>query len=279
MNRSDDPLDRLVAEVLRSPKYSRVCEEFVRRIGADELGKRRRLKEAVKATKNKLHQVGGAYLDTAPNYATWERMLAASASDRARLLETCRTIMDHHASTRERLPILEEFFAATLSDLAPVRSVLDVACGLNPLAIPWMPLAPGAAYYAYDIYHDMIGLIDGFMRLVGVNGQAQARDMLQFMPPETVEVALFLKTIPCLEQVDKSAGLRLLEAVHADYVLVSFPVRSLGGFDKGMVENYEARLHELLAGKDWPVKRFEFATELAFLVDRRGVPPRGGNGS
>jgi 16S rRNA (guanine(1405)-N(7))-methyltransferase len=279
MGTDDDPLERLVSEVLRSPKYRRVCEEFVRRVGADELGKRRSLKEAIKATKNKLHQVGGAYLESPPNYAAWEGMLAASAGDRARFLETCRTIMGHHASTRERLPLLDEFFATALADLAPVRSVLDVACGLNPLAIPWMPLAPDAAYYAYDIYRDMIGFIDGFLRLVGVNGRAQARDMLQFVPPEKVEVAFLLKTIPCLEQIDRSAALRLLEAVNADHVLVSFPVRSLGGFDKGMVDHYETRLHELLAGKDWPVKRFEFATELAFLVDKRGAPPREGNGS
>jgi 16S rRNA (guanine(1405)-N(7))-methyltransferase len=277
MGTADDPLDRLVAEVLRSPKYSQICEEFVRRVGAGELGKRRSLKEAVKATKNKLHQVGGAYLDSPPNYVAWQERLAASAPDQERWRETCRAIMAYHASTRERLPILDEFFATALADLAPVRSVLDVACGLDPLAIPWMPLAPDAAYYAYDIYRDMIGFIDGFMRLVGVNGQARARDMLQFIPPEPVEVAYLLKTIPCLEQVDKSAGLRLLETVHAGHVLVSFPVRSLGGFDKGMADNYEARLHELLAGKDWPVKRFEFATELAFLVDKRGSPPREGD--
>jgi 16S rRNA (guanine(1405)-N(7))-methyltransferase len=279
MGADDDPLDRLVAEVLRSPKYSQVCEEFVRRIGAGELGKRRSLKEAIKATKNKLHQVGGAYLETAPNYVAWQERLTASAPDRERLREACRAIMAYHSSTRERLSLLDAFFATTLADLAPVRSVLDVACGLNPLAIPWMPLAPGATYYAYDIYRDMIGFIDGFMHLVSVNGQAQARDMLQFVPPERVEVAFLLKTIPCLEQVDKSAGLRLLEAVNAGHALVSFPVRSLGGFDKGMADHYEARLYELLAGKGWPVKRFEFATELAFLVDKRGAPLREGDGS
>ncbi|HVO69609.1 MAG TPA: hypothetical protein VMT24_06170 [Aggregatilineaceae bacterium] len=274
MGTDNDPLDRLAADVLRSPKYGQVCEEFIRYVGAGELRKRRNLKEAVKATKNKLHQVGGAYLGSRPNYVEWGDMLAVSVPDRERFRETCRRIMGYHASTRERLPLLDEFFAAILADLAPVRSVLDVACGLNPLAIRWMPLAPGAAYYAYDIYRDMIGFIDGFLSLVGVNGQAQARDMLQFVPPEKVEVAFLLKTIPCLEQVDQSAGLRLLEAVNADHVLVSFPVLSLGGFDKRMADNYEARLHDLLAGKGWPVKRFEFATELAFLVDKRGAPTR-----
>ena len=267
MGSSDDLLDHLVAAVSHSPRYNRVCEEAVRRVGAAEISKRRTLKEAIKATKNKLHQVGGAYLDGSLSYARWLESLATS-SDPEEFRAACRVIMAHHASTRERLPILDEFYAAVLADLAPVQSVLDVACGLNPLAIPWMPLAPGAAYYAYDIYHDMIDFINVFFRLANVAGRSEARDMIQFAPPEKGQVALLLKTIPCLEQIDKSAGLRLLEGIHADHIVVSFPVRSLGGFEKGMAATYEARLHELLAGKNWPVKRYEFATELAFRVTK-----------
>ena len=63
--------DRLVAAVLDSPKHGRICEEFIRRVGAEELPKRRNLKDAIKATKNKLHQVGGAYLDGSLPYARW----------------------------------------------------------------------------------------------------------------------------------------------------------------------------------------------------------------
>ena len=81
-------------------------------------------------------------------------------------------------------------------------------------------------------------------------------------------MALILKTIPCLEQLDKTAGLRLLETIQAEHILVSFPVHSLGGRSKGMVENYEARFHALVQGKRWAIQRFEFATELAFLVTK-----------
>lgn len=270
MAKTGDPLDELVSAILKSQKYSRVCEDVVRRVGAAELDKRRSLKEAIKAAKNKLHQIGGAYLDDSPNYAAWSRALAEAApSDPEALRTACREIMSHHASTKERLSILDEFYAAVLTDLAPVHSVLDIACGLNPLAIPWMPLAPGATYTAYDIYHDMTGFLNSFWPLVGIEGHAYARDIGPFIPPEPVDVALVLKTIPCLEQVDKSAGLRLLENLNAAHIVVSFPAHSLGGYDKGMVEHYEARLRTLLERKEWPVRRFEFATELAFLITRK----------
>ena len=179
--------------------------------------------------------------------------------------------MAHHASTRERLPVLESFFAEALASLAPVHSVLDVACGLNPLAAPWMPLAPDATYTACDIYTDMLAFVGDFLALAGLTGRAAPCDVggpLPDLPAGRADVALILKTIPCLEQVDKAAGLRLLDAVDAAHVLVSFPVRSLGGYNKGMVEHYEARLHALLAERGWPVTRFAFETELTFLVDK-----------
>jgi len=266
----DDALDRLVAAVRKSPKHGQVCEAFVRRVGAAELPKRRNLKEAIKATKNKLHQVGGAYLDGSMPYTRWLEDLrdAAAMGDEA-LRDACRRVMQHHASTRERLPILDTFFETTLASIAPVRSVIDVACGLNPLAIPWMPLAPDAVYGACDIYHDMIGFLGAFLALVGVAGRAQTADVLQTLPRARADVALILKTIPCLEQIDKGAGLRLLDAVNTDYVLISFPVRSLGGYDKGMVETYETRVSALLAERNWPAQRFVFETELAFLIDKR----------
>jgi 16S rRNA (guanine(1405)-N(7))-methyltransferase len=149
-----------------------------------------------------------------------------------------------------------------------VQSVIDIACGLNPLAIPWMPLDPNAHYYAYDIYEDMIGFVQGFMNLIGIQGEAEAHDMGAYIPSQTVDLALILKTLPCLEQVDKQTSLRLIDGLNARHLLISYPVRSLGGSNKGMAENYEAHLERLLADKSWTVQRYEFKTELAFLVTK-----------
>ncbi|MGQ9494449.1 MAG: 16S rRNA methyltransferase [Anaerolineae bacterium] len=268
MSGAANELDSLVQAVLQSPKYQNVCPDVIRNIASRELAIRRSWKEALKSTKNKLHQVGGAYFDAGARYAHWldELKKAAATSDHATLRRVCAKIMEHHSSTRERLSILDPFYARIFSELPPVQSVLDIACGLNPLAIPWMGLSKDCQYYAYDMYTDLVGFLNEFMAIVGVQGQAYACDIAHSPPAIRADLAFILKSLPCLEQLDKSASARLLDALQADYLLISFPVRSLGGREKGMVQNYEERFWELVSGKSWSVQRFAFATELAFLV-------------
>ena len=76
------------------------------------------------------------------------------------------------------------------------------------------------------------------------------------------------KTIPCLEQVDKTIGRRLLEQIQAEVLLVSFPVHSLGGRSKGMLQFYENHFRQLAADLPWRITRFEFASELVFRLER-----------
>lgn len=271
MNDREGPLiDQLVEAVAASSKYKSIGDDFIRYIGMQELARRRNLKEAIKATKNKLHQVGGAYQDSTPHYSLWlnELRQASQSGNREHLLVACKRIMGHHSSTRERLPILEQFYNSILADLPSIHSVIDIACGLHPLAIPWMPLGRHAQYYAYDIYRDMMDFLNECMALLPVEGYGKTCNVIQYYPTQKVDVAFMLKAITCLEQVDKSVGMRLLESINADHLVVSFPAHSLGGKKKGMVTNYEARFNELVAHKSWSIRRFEFSTELVFLISK-----------
>jgi 16S rRNA (guanine(1405)-N(7))-methyltransferase len=269
-NKDYQQIDNLVETVLASSKYKSIDSDFIKYIGTQELTRRHNLKEAIKSTKNKLHQVGGAYQDNTPRYALWldELKQVSRSGNREHFLDTCKWIMGHHSSTRERLPILEQFYSTILADLPPINSVIDLACGLHPLAIPWMPLGEHAQYYAYDIYQNMIGFLNDYMALMSVQAYAKTCDVIHYCPAQKVDLAFILKAIPCLEQVDKSAGIRLLESIHADYLVVSFPAHTLGGKNKGMVTNYETRFYELIANKPWSICRFEFPGELVFLVTR-----------
>ena len=269
-DRGRDQLDQLIEAVLVSRNYRHISRDFIEALGSEELAKRSNLKEAIKAAKNKLHQVGGAYIEGEVHYRSWIAQLrqAGAHGDKKLLKQACMGIMGYHASTRERLPILEQFYTTLLAGLPPIRSVIDIACGLHPLAIPWMLLGQDVRYYAYDIYRDMADFLNEFMDLIQVQGYAQACDVIQHCPAFKVDLAFMLKAIPCLEQVDKNAGLRLLEAINADHLLVSFPVHSLGGRKKGMTSNYEARFHEMVGHKNWLIERFEFPTELVFRIAR-----------
>lgn len=266
----DAALEEIVAAVSASTKYRHVSPEFVRAIGIEELAKRRNVKEAIKATKNKLHQVAGAYFDQGAVDSTWLGMLqtAASSGDLVELQRVCRKIMSSHISTRERLPILDRFYAETLAEIGPVRSVIDIACGLNPLAIPWMPLAADATYYAYDIFDSLMDFLGHSIELLGIRAHAEACDVVRACPQQAADLALVLKAIPCLEQIDKSIGSRLLDTLNVSHMLVSFPSQSLGGRSKGMAVTYEQHLYDLIGDRPWHVRRFTFERELAFLISK-----------
>lgn len=270
MKSHNEALDKLVNGVLCSTKYHAVNPDLVRHIGSQELMKRNNAKEALKATKNKLHQVGGAYFDGREDYAAWLRELAVAVqvNDRAALQRTCRNIMMYHASTRERLPILDQFYSTILANIVPIHSVLDIACGLNPMAIPWLPLAEDATYYACDIFTSLGDFLNQYLQLIHVRGHVRTCDVIRSCPPEEVDVAFVLKAIPCLEQIDKQAGYRLLRTINARYLVVSFPVYSLGGRSKGMTAYYKAHFHELVDNASWNVQSFEFPTELVFVVQK-----------
>jgi len=265
--KDDGQLDRLVTAVSQTTKYQHVSPELIRRLGADELGKRRSYKEALKATKNKLHQVGGAYQESKIDYGKTLLLLEESQHKGAETQrKTLVDVMRLHTSTRERLSILDRFYAETLTGLPPINSVMDIACGLNPLARRWMPLSDDATYLAYDIYADMMQFLGDYFSLAGIPGKAEVRDVVDTPPTEPVDLVLLLKTLPVLAQIDKTAVPRLLDALQAKYLLISFPAKSLGGRSKGMVQNYEAQFEGWREGRRWAVKRFEFENELAFLV-------------
>jgi len=267
---SEEILNRLADTVRSTPRYQGISKELVQHVGAQELDKGRSFKEAVKATRNKIHQVGGAYQEHAVRYAAWLAELKDIPSDpeNARLRDFCQRMMGEHASTRERLSVLDRFYATILAPIAPLQSVADLACGFNPLALPWMPLADGAPYYGCDIYSDLADFFNAFLAHLRRAGKVEVCDLTHNLPTQPVHLALLLKTLPCLEQVNKDIGLEILDRIQADYLLVSFPVASLSGRSKGMVKNYADHFLALIEGRPWSVQRFEFSSELAFLVKK-----------
>jgi 16S rRNA (guanine(1405)-N(7))-methyltransferase len=199
----DQAVDSIVKSVLESRKYRSIAESLIAEVARKELAKRPDFKEALKATKSKLHQVAGAFMAEHPRYDQWLTQLAfAKNAGEDAFMDACRKVMLHHSSTRERVPFLSDFYTTTLAGIGPVRSVLDIACGLNPLSIPWMPISESTEYYALDVYEDMMNFVASFLPLAGVTGVAEVGDLISSVPDTEVDVALVLKAIPSLEQID-----------------------------------------------------------------------------
>lgn len=265
---ADPATAKVVATVRTSAKYRHIAPALVQTLAARELAAGARPKDAVKSVKNKLHQVAGAYQVEPLHGEVWLAEVQTCVAQGGNVRPLCRSLMTRHASTRERLPILDEFYATVLDGLPQVQSVLDLACGLNPVALPWMGLAPGAVYRACDIYADQVELINRWFAIAGQSGEAFLCDLINNPPALRADVVLLLKAIPCLQQVDREIGRRLLDAVDAPTLIVSYPAHSLGGRKHGMPEQYAAQFARLVEGRPWQIDTFSFATELVYRIRR-----------
>lgn len=268
-NQPSESVSEIAAAILASAKYGSIAPSFVYHVVDREWIIHPRPKDAEQAARRKLHQVAAAYWLRSPRYARWLAELSVAVkTGRDGLQTACRTILASHASTRERLPILTELYQTCLADLAPLHSILDVACGLNPLTSPWMPLAPGARYIACDVYTDLAEFLQQALTLFGLQAEGLACDVFAGLPVEPVQVAFLLKALPCLEQLDPHLARELIFRLPAEHVLVSFPAHSLGGNKRQMPAVYEAHFRELVEGTNWRVQRYLWPSELVFRVDK-----------
>jgi 16S rRNA (guanine(1405)-N(7))-methyltransferase len=279
-------LEAIVAAVASSKKYRDVCPDTVRRIAEGEVAKRGNVKEAVKATKRRLHQVYGAFESASDYDAAYERLAVAYATGAEEQIRTaCREVLARHNSTRERLPILDRFYPALWQITGRPDSILDLGCGLNPLALPWMDLDPGARYVALDIDAARIEFVNRYLALAGREPLARCQDILAHPPQDEADpsassgpgVALLLKMSPSLELQQAGATLHLLELIRAPFVVVSFAVKSLGGREKGMLEHYRRQFSGWVEGRPWAVEQLTLETELVFVVGKQRIS--GMNGS
>jgi 16S rRNA (guanine(1405)-N(7))-methyltransferase len=267
MPREEGPRET-VRQVLESRRYRRIAPDLIRRVAEEEAAKARRPAEAIKATKRRLHQIVGAFGSEPPYEELLEVLREAYGSgDPGLIREACRSALVHHSSTRERLPILDRLYREAFQLTGPVGCLLDVGCGLGPLALPWMGLPPSIAYRAYEADTETVDFLNEYFTIVGLPALAEARDVVANHPTETGDVALLLKLLPTVEQQGGSA-LALLDSLHARFVVVSYPVRSLGGRQKGMTRFYETRFRELVSSRSWKVIRLDIEDELVFVVEK-----------
>jgi 16S rRNA (guanine(1405)-N(7))-methyltransferase len=271
-------LDRVVSAVSASKKYRTICADTIRRIAARELAARGSVKMATKATKRQLHQAYGAFEHDFDEQVATQRLEAAyQTGSQSQIRSACGHVLDLHSSTRERLPILDRFYRSIFQITGQAASLLDVGCGLNPLALPWMDLVAGVRYIALDIDAARIRFLNRYLSLAGSEPLARCQDVLSRPPDDAADVALLLKMSPTLERQEPGATLRLIEHLPASYVVVSFAIKSLGGREKGMARYYQQQFLTWMGGRRWPVETLSFETELVFIVNKSGLDRLGGS--
>lgn len=265
-----DDLFQEIGEGLFERKYRGMDlpEETLRALLEQELPHYRSRKDAVKAVRKKLHNIIAPYLGD-PDYpaATAALNAAFTSADPADIRAVCANILNAHASTRERMPIVEDFYRQIFAFTGTPRTILDLACGLNPFAFPWMGLPCSVEYHAYDLHRPRIELINHYFHLQGLAPLAESGDILVHPPQIRADVAFFFKEAHRFEQRQHGCNRTFWQALNVHYLLVSLPTQSLTGRYE-LIERQRRLVYTTLQGLPWQVTELQFETEIVFCIDK-----------
>ncbi len=223
-------------------------------------------RQVEKVFRQKLHNLLATYLGD-PDYTMMRQVLAALPNQphAAEVMEWCAQLLKAHASTRERLPMLSLFYHEIFRFTGTPRVVLDLACGLNPFALPWMGLPRETAYYAYDLHQPRVDLIDAFFQHIGQTGSAYHRDILVEPPEMEADVVFFFKEAHRFEQRERGVNRLFFNQLRTRWLLVSLPTVSLNG-QHSLLTSSRRLVAEACAQRDWQVSELLFDSEIVFCI-------------
>jgi 16S rRNA (guanine(1405)-N(7))-methyltransferase len=260
--------EELVQKILESRKYrdlhlpAETIRDLIRQESA-RYSDTRRMQESVR---RKLHQLTAPYLGD-PNYEK-ELDTLRTIYDPIALESFADRMLAAHTSTHERQPYLQAFYQTLFQAVGTPHSVLDLACGLNPFALPNMGLDRNVRYFAYDIHLPRIRLLNAFFeRAAFPQAHAEQRDILIDPPAQKAEVAFFFKEAHRLDQRRKGSNRILWDALQVNTLLVSLPCRDIGK-THDLRERMRRLVMENLEGKTWLVDEIAFEDEMVFCIHK-----------
>jgi 16S rRNA (guanine(1405)-N(7))-methyltransferase len=271
MNKPDeDQVMALVAEVGKKPAYRAmgIPETTLRDLASRALERQPSARMALKTMRRKLHQISAPYLGD-PDYtrATTELQAAFQDGNSATLDGCCRGILSSHTSTRERLLVLEGFYQQLFSLGGQPSSILDLACGLNPLTWRWMGLPASTHYLAYDIHAPRVSFLNAYFQMEGLSGEAILRDILVEPPTDTADAAFLFKEAHRFEEREAGCNRDLWRALNVKTLYVSLPPFSMTGRHNLTVKNRKLIVRSL-SGEDWQVSELNFPNEQVFVIEK-----------
>ena len=247
--------DAILEKLLSAKKYADVCPDTLRRVAEEAAQRYKKPKEAEKAAKEALHGITGAFMDAA---LIKQARISLENGDIDGALKL-------HSSTRERMP-LDGFYDQLFARINIPESVLDIACGLNPVYLA----SRGISTTGIDIGGAQIKLINDWAEASGSPARCYIGDALceGFIPEGSWDMALVMKLLPVLETQRKGSARRLLEILPVSTAVVTFPTRTLGGRKIGMEQHYREWFESIIP-EDYSIKdRYICNDELVYIIMR-----------
>lgn len=241
----DEKIEQIIKKILESKNYKNIYPPTVERIVNDTFS-RYPLSKVENESKRRLHQISGVYTQAKTN--SFDKL-------------------QNHSSTKEREKFLDEFYKYIFSEIGDVETIIDVACGMNPLTYPYMKT--NADYVGFDIDENVIRLVDSEIRKTNFSNKIKvfSGDIYE-IDEITSDVCFLFKIVPLLEQQKKGSTEEIIKKIKSKYIVITFPTKSLSNIEKGMDLFYTEFMYKIIQKLNCQYDKRSFENESVFIVKK-----------
>jgi 16S rRNA (guanine(1405)-N(7))-methyltransferase len=265
-------IGKIIENIEDSRKYRRMGlnHATLTNLISQEAPKHSSQKKLIKAVKRKLHNIVAPYLgdpDYAELYPQLHQLKGKSVTAPA-VRAFCQQVLGQHASTAERLPHLESFYQRIFETIGVPESILDLACGLQPFALPWMGLPTSTHYYAFDIVQPRIEFINTFFTTFGLEPLAKNEDILVHPPKIQADAAFFFKEAHRFEKRSPGCNQAFWRSLDVRTLVISLPARNLSG-THSLTDQHRLLVKNNLP-ENQPMQEVLIEDEMIFIIPHPG---------
>ena len=261
-------MNDLYNELLKSKKYSDIAPAVLQRVCENASMRYSKPKDALKAAKTELHIINESYLTSDCHKKAAALISGYSGSGMATDKEFSLSLMRLHASSRERIEYINEIYSF-LSCFVNRNTVLgDIGCGFSPFALPFFDKAP-QKYFAYEINGETTGVLNRYFSAMSKNGYfAETLDAVSVVPEKHFDTVFLFKLLPVLQQQKKGRAFEVLMELDYSVGVVSFPLKSLSGREKGMNGHYSSFFEDGLPTGFKVMDKQSIGNELFYIIKK-----------
>lgn len=179
------------------------------------------------------------------------------------------TLLELHASTRERLPHYKHFFKDLFTVVGKADHILDIGCGFNPLAFPWMGQTP-KTYAAVELYEKDVAFIRNYFKKTTHQTKLEAhtvdlekKEQRSVLYHQKYDVTFAFKLFDLLK---KKTVEELVKNIRCRWLVASFSTTTLTG--KRMNVPRRGWFQKMLRRLDYSFTTLTYENELVYLIKK-----------
>jgi len=222
----------------------------------------------LKTIRSELREIYGVFILDKKD----ERINLLLKLEKKPLLDNYNKMLSLHKSTKERLPYYPEIYEKIWPITGEPKTILDIACGLNPFSYPYLKIKP--KYIATELASDDCLFLEEYFKRLKIDGVSLAFDLLgknalAMLKSLKADVCFLFKTLDSLETIERDISEKIIKAINCKWLVISFPTVSLGG-KKSIKQERRIWLERILEKMKLKYEKFAVSNEVFYVVEKAG---------